>query len=297
MNIFDYRLPSPALQDYVRQYQIVGLSFAPSVVVPIKPYWPRPENCLGFYPRGGDVVERPNGTAQKWPTRSVVVGQQTSLVNRQPPNEFVYFQVVFQPGALSRLTGIPAHELTNVLEDGEAIFSPEIRLVNERLSSTDDHLEMIDIVERFLYYLIRKQLPHSFRTDRQSIDKVGQYLLQNPSRFGLARPGQAWPGPGGASLDWLAEQACLSPKQFYNLFTQRMGISPKLYARIARFDQSVKLKNAQPTKDWLSIALELGYHDYQHLVRDYKEFTHLTPTLFNQRESHAPERSFGKAEI
>lgn len=287
MNIFDYRLPSPALRDYVRQYQIVGLCFEPTVVVPIKPYWPRPENCLGFYPRGGDTVERPNGTAQKWPTRSVVVGQQTYLVNRHPPSDFVYFQVVFQPGALGRLTGVPAHELTNGMEDAEAIFSPEIRLVNERLSSTDDHLEMIDIVERFLYYLIGRSLPHPFRTDRQSIDKVGQYLLQNQPRFSLA-----WPG-----LDWLADQACLSPKQFYNLFTQRMGISPKLYARIARFDRSVKLKNAQPTKDWLSIALELGYHDYQHLVRDYKEFTHLTPTLFNQRESHAPERSFGRAEI
>lgn len=51
----------------------------------------------------------------------------------------------------------------------------------------------------------------------------------------------------------------------------REGISPKMYARIPRFEKVMKFKkNAQPTKDWMSIALELGYHDYPHLVRDFK---------------------------
>ena len=281
MNVFDYRPPSPALREYVRQYQIVGFSFGPDVVIPVKPYWPRPENCLAFYPRGGDIIERMNGFAEKWRPRSALIGQHSYLMNRQVGNEFVLFQIVFQPGALFRLTGIPAHELTNAFVDAEAVFSPEINLVNERLSSTDNHLEMIDIVESFLYYLVGKQRTHLFRCCRLPIDKVSQYLLQNPSPF---------------LLDWLADQACLSSKQFYNLFVQRMGISPKLYARIARFDQTVKLKNAQPAKDWLSVALEYGYHDYQHLVRDYKEFTKLTPTEFIQKESSAPERAFGNAE-
>ena len=256
MIIFDYRPPSPALREYVRQYQIVGLSFGSDVVIPVKPYWPRPENCLGFYARGGDIVEQPNGIVEKWRTRSVIVGQHSYLLNRRPPNDFIYFQVVFHPGVLFRLTGIPTHELTNSLIDAEAIFSSEIRLVNERLSSTDNHLEMINIVEAFLYYLVRRQATSQSRFSRLPIDKVSHFLLQNPTRF---------------SLDWLADQACLSTKQFYNLFVQRMGISPKLYARIARFDQTVKLKNAHPPKDWLSIALKYGYYDYQHLVRDYKD--------------------------
>jgi len=281
MNVFDYRLPSPALRDYVRQYQIIGFSFGPEVVIPVKPYWPRPENCLAFYPRGGDIIERENGIAEKWQSRSAVIGQHSYLMNRQVSNDFVLFQIVFQPCALFRLTGIPAHELTNRFVDAEAILSPEIRLVNERLSSTDDHLEMIDIVETFLHYLIGRRTTNQSRTDRLPIDKVGQFLLQSPSPF---------------ALDWLADQACLSTRQFYNQFVQRMGISPKLYARIARFDQTVKLKNAHPDKDWLSIALELSYYDYQHLVRDYKEFTRLTPTEFNQKESSAPERAFGNAE-
>jgi len=52
--------------------------------------------------------------------------------------------------------------------------------------------------------------------------------------------------PTNASLDWPANQACLSQRQFYRQFMQREGISPKLYARIARFENAMKLKNAQP---------------------------------------------------
>lgn len=282
MNVFDYRPPSLALREYVRQYQIIGFAFGPEVVIPVKPYWPRPENCLAFFPRGGDTIERMNGVAEKWQPRSALIGQHSYMMNRQVSNDFALFQIVFQPGALYRLTGIPSHELTNRFIDPEMVFSAEIRLVNERLSSTDDHLEMIRIVEDFLYYLVRRQPNNLYRTSCLPIDKVSYFLLQNPSSF---------------SLDWLADQACLSTKQFYNLFVQRMGISPKLYARIARFDQTVKLKNAHPTKDWLSIALEYGYYDYQHLVRDYKEFTKLTPTEFSQKEDKAPERAFGNAEM
>ncbi|MDF7821583.1 helix-turn-helix transcriptional regulator [Runella sp. MFBS21] len=66
--------------------------------------------------------------------------------------------------------------------------------------------------------------------------------------------------------------------------------------RIARFENAIKLKKANTTKDWLSMAMELGDYDYQHLVRDFKEFTNLTPNTFLQYESQAPERAFGKIE-
>jgi hypothetical protein len=144
MIVFDYRAPSPALREYVRQYQIVGFSFAATITVPVKPYWPRPENCLTFYPRDTEYIEHVNGTKEKWKTRSTLVGQHSFVMNRQPEHDFLLFQVVFQPGALFRLTGIPMQELTNSFVDAEAVFSKEIRLVNERLSSTGDYLEMIN---------------------------------------------------------------------------------------------------------------------------------------------------------
>lgn len=281
MIVFDFRPPSPALGEYVRQHQIVGVTFGNTLTPPIKPYWPRPQNCLAFYPRDRHSVTYPDGEGPGKTFRSDLVGQPTLLANRQTGHDFVVFQVIFQPGALFRLTGIPACELANQYIDAEAVFWPEIRLVNERLSSTDDHLEMIQIVEAFLHYLIRRQPTVHSRFNRLPIDRVVQFMLRNPLQ---------------TDLDWLADQACLSTRQFYNSFVQRMGVSPKLYSRIARFDRTMKLKSTQPDKDWLSIAIDMGYYDYQHMARDFREFTKTTPIEFFRAENDAPERAFGNAE-
>jgi len=276
MVAFDYRLPSPALREYVRLYQIVGFEFKDALTVPSKPYWPRPENYLTFYPRDLERVSYLDGDQPQDKPRSTIIGQPCIVTHRQVGRDFLAFQVVFQAGALFRLSRIPANELTNSFVDAEAVFSGEIKLVNERLSSTDNHLEMVAIVEDFLWYLIR-----GATYQRHPVDEAGHFLLQNPRNV---------------SLDWLADQTCVSRRQFYRQFVERMGVSPKCYSRIVQFDNAVKLKNAQPHKDWLSIALELGYYDYQHLVRDFKEFTGLTPTAFYLQDSKAPERTFGHRE-
>lgn len=276
--VFDYRLPSPVLRSYVRQLQIVGCSFPQSMaVLPVKPYWPRAENSLAFYPNDPEKIEYGFDGNRLSKPRSTLNGQYSLVTNRHVGRDFMVFQVKFQPGALHRLTGIPSHELTNSFVDAEAVFSTEIRLVNERLSDTRHYTEMIPIVENFLLDLVNR----AKRRDMRPIDKVSQFMLHNP---------------GTVSLDWLADQACLSQRQFYRQFMEREGISPKLYARIARFENAMKLKNAQPAKDWLSVAVDLGYYDYQHLVRDFRAFTNLTPNQFAQYENQAPERVFGKTE-
>lgn len=277
MIIFDYRLPSPDLRAYVRQFQIVGFEFKQHYTVPWKPYWPRPENCLSFYTRKTEIIEYLDGYKEERKPHAVLVGQPCFMTKRRPDNNFFMFQVVFQPGALFRLTGIPANQLTNLYVDAEAVFSSEIQRVNERLNSTDNHIEMIAIVEYFLRYLVKKA-----KYDVKPVDKVSDYLLQHSRNV---------------SLDWLAREACLSRKQFYRKFVERIGVSPKFYNRIVLFDKAVKLKNMQPDQDWLSIALQLGYYDYQHLVKDFKEFTGMTPTNFYLMDSQAPERTFGYKEM
>jgi hypothetical protein len=65
--------------------------------------------------------------------------------------------------------------------------------------------------------------------------------------------------------------------------------------RIIRFNKAVNIKNAYPHRDWLDIAFECGYVDYQHLVKDYKDFTNNTPNVFHLIESKSPESRLGLA--
>lgn len=274
-----YFQPSPDLREYVRLLQLVHLQFSPTDVLPFKPYWPRPENCLAFTPRDNEIIEEFDGKNRIIKPRAAIIGQPTCVTNRHVGRHCLIFQVVFQTGALFRLTGIPSHEICNQIIDAEAIFSKEINLVNERLSSTDNYDEMTMIIENFLRYLIKRKGVHSSK-DLLLIDKVS-HLMFNSSNH---------------SMDILADKACLSVRQFNRIFLERTGVSPKVFSRLVRFDKAVLLKNANPDKDWLSIALETDYYDYQHLVRDYKDFTKLTPNGFFEAETKAPERTFGVKE-
>lgn len=206
--------------------------------------------------------------------------------NRRTGREFMVLQVVFQPGALFRLTGLPVHELTDTFVDAEAVFSSELQRVNERLNSTDDSGEMLAIMEGFLHQLIQKN-----RSDYLPVDRISHLMLD---AAGLHSTGQP-PTPSALnwSVDWLAKEACLSNKQFYRKSMERLGISPKLFDRIIRFNRAARLRSDHPTHDWLLVALESGYYDYQHLARDFRAFTKLNPNEFTQIDGLAVPCAFG----
>jgi len=267
-------LPSPPLRDFIKGYHLRHFSFPQAATSPLKPYAPRPDQQMAFYPRGHELVEHITPHKLIPRPRSIITGQYTERTNRHlSGQDFLVLLVDFQPGVLYRITGIPFHELTNTFIDAEAVFAKEIRLVNERLNSCDDYPEMIDIVERFLMGLVR-----GIKRDSHSLDSLTSLLIERPEQASIIR---------------LAEDACLCPRQFERLFIQRMGVAPKLFSRIARLHKAYRIKYNQPTLDWLSIALACGYHDYQHLAKDFQRFAGVTPNTYFLEDGMAPERLFG----
>ncbi|WP_026994106.1 helix-turn-helix domain-containing protein [Flectobacillus major] len=268
--------PSPILAEFVRVYRIVKFVFHSSEQIPFKPYAPKPEHCLSFYPRDTETVQYDNSKSSISNIKVALIGQHNVVSNRYVGKDFVVFQVVFRPSALFRLTGIPVSELNNSYIDAENVFHRDIRFINEQLGDTQHTYQMIDIVESFLKILANQSKKTAHRLD---------YLSSL-----LIHPQQA------INVDWLASESCLSLRQFERKFIERVGIPPKYFHRIVRFENAYRMKNKYPHLDWLTIALQCGYYDYQHLVKDYKEFTKATPTHFHLLDLSAPERKFGEAD-
>jgi hypothetical protein len=135
--IFQDFYPHPSLREYVRLYHVRHFVFKDLSNLPVKPYPPRPEQCLLFTPRDLQTVEYVTEGKKVKRSRSVVVGQQTKRINLGVGQDFLTIIVVFYPGKLSRITGMPLNELTHSEVDAETIFSNSIAQVNARLSSTD----------------------------------------------------------------------------------------------------------------------------------------------------------------
>jgi AraC-like DNA-binding protein len=264
--------PGPHLTAFVRAYRIVHFVFDANTEIPCKPYPPRPEHCLSFYPRDTETTEYVSNGKQIKNLKTVVIGQQTEVTNRYVGKEFLVFQVVFSPGGLYRLTGIPSRQLNNCYFDAETIFTKDIKEVNDKLNDAVNFKEMVNVVESFLW----RQINRGVKAFHQ-LDHVSNLILKTDSLI---------------NIDWLARESCLSLRQFERKFIERMGVSPRYYSQVVRFESAFRMKNMYPHLDWLTIAIKCGYYDYQHLSKEYKKFTQKLPTEFHQLAS--PERLLGE---
>ncbi|MDX3484598.1 helix-turn-helix domain-containing protein [Streptomyces sp. ID05-18] len=84
-------------------------------------------------------------------------------------------------------------------------------------------------------------------------------------------------GAIAAELGW-------SRRYLTERFRGEVGLSPKTFARVLRFEHAHELAVAQDPLPWADVATVSGYADQAHLVRDWREFTNRTPTAWRRGE-------------
>lgn len=269
--IFSTIAPSPGLREFVRDYLIAHFRFDPGEPIPHKSYAPKPEQGITFFARGRPRMLDPVTDEVQVAPPVAIFGQQMKRCDVHLAPEFLMFRVHFQPGALFRLLRVPLYEFGDDYVDAELVLSSEVRDVCERLATARTCAEMVQAVESYLVRCVggatQKVLP---------VDRAASRLAADPLHV---------------SLDWLARQACLSPRQLNRKFTERIGVGPKLYSRLLRFHRAYLFKVAHPTVAWPNVAMNFGYTDYQHMVRDFKQFTNTTPNAWLQEDRGSPENT------
>ncbi len=270
MVFFREYAPHPALQSFVRHYALIHIRLDPKTPrerLPIKPYPPSTEQCLYFYPFDRPHSVKAGNEAPEDATSGIVVGQPLTRMNITINPNYLMLKVSFQPGALFRLLGVPMHLLTDGHADLEAITGKAVKEVHEQLPEATDYAAMIQLVEGFL---LRKATQCRYAV--LPIDIVARQML-HPSKY--------------HQLDQLSSDACLSVRQFERKFRERVGVSPKLFGRIARFRRAYQLREVDPTRSWIDIAYACSYYDPNHLVKDFQQFAGTNPgQLFAEELAH-----------
>lgn len=266
---FRYIAPSPALRAIIRNYLIAHFTFEPDQPAPIKPYAPKPEQGITFFVNGRPSAVNPLTGARDTAPAVSIFGQQVMRCDVHLASEFLMFRVHFQPGALFRLLRIPLSEFGAGYCDAEPILGGDAREVRERLAAARSYAEMVTVVESYLLRAVGRAAP-----DVHPVDRMAAFVTSHPQH----RP-----------LDQLASQSGLSRRQFNRRFNERIGLAPKLYSRLVRFHHACRFKAAHPKVAWPIVAIELGYTDYQHMVRDFTQFTNATPTAWLREDSASPE--------
>ncbi|MBD0297614.1 MAG: AraC family transcriptional regulator [Flavisolibacter sp.] len=142
--------------------------------------------------------------------------------------------------------------------------------MNEQLSEAKTIEEMIHLVEAFLLKKLQKA------KEALPVDQAFMLLIASPAQY---------------TMEQLASISCVSLQQLERQFLNRLGTTPTMFIRQARFRKAYRLKRSHPELSWTSIAYECGYFDQMHLIRDFKLFTNATPTTFQTIVSGAPVRN------
>ena len=95
---------------------------------------------------------------------------------------------------------------------------------------------------------------------------------------------------GNIAIEKLASLSCLSLKQFERKCQERLGMNPKMYARILRFSKAYRMHEACPKIRWIEIAYEAGYFDQMHMIKDFKVFAGVNPSVIEQQLLCTPLR-------
>lgn len=75
----------------------------------------------------------------------------------------------------------------------------------------------------------------------------------------------------------LLDKVCLSQRQFERQFKNLTGMTPKMFSSITRFSLSEKYLRLHPNESLFSVALDCGYYDHSHLIREFKRFGGASP--------------------
>lgn len=172
------------------------------------------------------------------------------------------FSIYFTPTGFLSIFGIPAVHFTNVVEEDVYTCHKGLLDLQEQLMELTDNIEMKSCCEKFLLH----RLSRSKIKDRcSSIPEMAGYILHN-----------AW----NCSIEDVAYHANMSIKTLERKFTKLVGVSPKLFSRIIRFNSAIALKMSRPHRNWTDIAHYCGYYDQMHFIKDFKHFSGTTPTQF-----------------
>ena len=177
--------------------------------------------------------------------------------------------VAFKKGAAHPFYPFPMSELTDSVVMADLIFGNSIRDLRERLLAARSFGEMFCLMELFLLNRGGDKLHDSSAS--RCIEHVLNGILKQPTHFKFQN---------------LIDHIGYSQKHFIDLFKKQVGVTPKQYLRIIRFQKAiVELEQNASSFDWSRLALQSGFYDQAHLINDFREFSGFTPGEYAKRKT------------
>ena len=155
---------------------------------------------------------------------------------------------------------LPPGEIANKATELDLLFGEQGKLLEDQILAAENTAERIEIIESFLL----ERLNSNEATDRIARSGV-DILLQTK---------------GQVSIDELSTKLGINRRQLERRFSSLIGLSPKQLTKIIRLQATLKVIEHKNFESLTSLAYENGYFDQAHFIKDFKEFTGVSPRRF-----------------
>lgn len=176
--------------------------------------------------------------------------------------------VAFKKGKAFPFYPFPLGELTDIVANADQVFGRKFYDLREQLLATQSIDRMFELVEDFLLQQAGDAICEDIAN--RCIDYALSSIISKPT---LRR------------IQQLSDEIGYSQKHFIELFRGQVGVSPKQYLKIMRFQKAILAIETNASIQWNRIALESGFYDQAHLIHDFKLFSGFTPSEYIKRKS------------
>ncbi len=198
----------------------------------------------------------PDGIWRRCPEKSsaILLGPMTAPGPPVVPTRRESRGVYHRPGRT--IAGVPLAHLENRAIPLSDVWGEHAQQLWERLRDTPNDGFRIHLLEQSLLQKIELSHPHPW------IPKIAAWINANHGRL---------------TVDQLTEAVGLSRQHFTRVFHEHIGVSPKIYSELARFQAALcYLRNGN--ESCAEIAVAAGYADQSHMISEFRRFSSLTPS-------------------
>lgn len=193
--------------------------------------------------------------------RGWISGQRSQARTLETSGFSSLISLMLRPATCFMILGMPASELTDLSLDIHNIWGTEVDLLTEKLCNTKNFNARVALIEEFLL-----QQVSGFQMDEESRVLNSVKILSENA--------------GNCSIDFLARESGVSRRHMERLFRQIVGLSPKKFARVIRFQKCLDLLQHNNSLPLTELAYITGFSDQAHFNREFKNISSLSPAQY-----------------
>ncbi|MBC7947282.1 MAG: helix-turn-helix transcriptional regulator [Chitinophagaceae bacterium] len=220
-----------------------------------------PDGCMEMIFHYGDLYRQhfADGSTILQP-RSFIFGQITNYIEISPTGRSGIVAARFHPEGLAPFLNVPAAKLENKAFSLVEVLGEKAMYLESQVLNSGSNTERMKIIEAFLL---------CYLSEPATIDEVTKNCVD-----------VIFKSQGQLDVSELAGKMNINRRNIERRFTTAIGMSPKQLSRAVRLQSTIRMLEAQNFTSLTSLAYENGYYDQAHFIRDFKEFTGMSPKSF-----------------